>query len=870
MHSIGHLMRKQKNYLKDHLQKFASRAHHQLRHHVGVTPTSDSQNSLSTSELPNTKALINSSYSETSISVAVKENDEYKRPRQRHRNENDNSKARKGAVKWKFDINEQKKIHAYLMKTKKRPSPILTAYIEDSTSTPRSSDNHTYPLPLRTQAPPSLKKFEYPLVEKCSGMPETLPVNHPIDLNSVYKNVNNHSPMVDRKFEYAKYCPVDADPFLPWIHDVFPNRDIFTHASQRSTHIEFVAQNKRRCNTQLPMFKNDLSNLEPQVALMQPVSVKRISNHEAQKAAPKLWIRDKNEQEPFLFDIRGETSRYKLTDYENADEDGQQTRFVCRFHAFQLVGDEIQNVILGESLSVYPYNYEFANWRKTPFEMLPDGGKGSNGCFWNSVQHFRCPIPKYLQELVGSGETVVDDIASIYVDVVPIRTRSRKGLGDEYFNEQMVGKSSLLQSTFNPRHEWGENHVLPEIDASGRWENIPICVPPLPDLAPSEVTTTDTVENQIEPLFESNILIGCTWASAQFTTRGDAKSDASTSSRLLEWLTFHLDVVGMDHIYVYDNSGAHTSEISLKEITDMFPPSRVTRVVWPFRVCNNNIPAHANTGERSSQYAAEASCRLRYGPYTRWLASFDTDEYFCPMGKWGDLRSWLTEGVNSDTNILGFRSTKAMIDYDYTEPYWDGDAKSCGTNATTARCVIQRPDALFLETYNCDLSLPKPDWSQRAKKQIYRPSYVLNHYVHYSTVTNKTVVYYEDAVKEIGGGSISWYRGFYSESSPSERFVDEQEEAVMMHTKSTLPEETNEFKERCHYTHWPKNEWDKCRVGFSHPLDFREGSGQPWRSSDGFNYTCWKNERLETIFLPKLRKELAKYQVPNKKKATNF
>jgi len=102
-------MRKQKNYLKDHLQKFASRAHHQLRHHVGVTPTSDSQNSLSTSELPNTKALINSSYSETSISVAVKENDEYKRPRQRHRNENDNSKARKGAVKWKFDIDEQKK-----------------------------------------------------------------------------------------------------------------------------------------------------------------------------------------------------------------------------------------------------------------------------------------------------------------------------------------------------------------------------------------------------------------------------------------------------------------------------------------------------------------------------------------------------------------------------------------------------------------------------------------------------------------------------------------------------------------------------------------------------------------------------------------
>ena len=34
--------------------------------------------------------------------------------------------------------------------------------------------------------------------------------------------------------------------------------------------------------------------------------------------------------------------------------------------------------------------------------------------------------------------------------------------------------------------------------------------------------------------------------------------------------------------------------------------------------------AHENTGERSSQYAAENSCRARYGPYTEWMASFDT------------------------------------------------------------------------------------------------------------------------------------------------------------------------------------------------------------------------------------------------------
>ena len=129
--------------------------------------------------------------------------------------------------------------------------------------------------------------------------------------------------------------------------------------------------------------------------------------------------------------------------------------------------------------------------------------------------------------------------------------------------------------------------------------------------------------------------------------------------RLLEWLTNHLYVVNMDQIYVYDNSGANTDVFSLANVTNLFPRDKVTRIDWPFRVCNNNIPAHWNTGERSSQYSAEASCRLRFGPFTEFLASFDTDEYLTPMGKWTDLRQWLTEGVKPETNILSFWSTKA-------------------------------------------------------------------------------------------------------------------------------------------------------------------------------------------------------------------
>jgi len=42
-----------------------------------------------------------------------------------------------------------------------------------------------------------------------------------------------------------------------------------------------------------------------------------------------------------------------------------------------------------------------------------------------------------------------------------------------------------------------------------------------------------------------------------------------------------------------------------------------------------------------------------------------------------------------------------------------------------------------METYNCEPTRhPKPQtWAWRAKKQIYKPSFVWNHFVHYSVVT---------------------------------------------------------------------------------------------------------------------------------------
>ena len=97
------------------------------------------------------------------------------------------------------------------------------------------------------------------------------------------------------------------------------------------------------------------------------------------------------------------------------------------------------------------------------------------------------------------------------------------------------------------------------------------------------------------------------------------------------------------------------------DITRQYPSSNVTRIDWPSLVCNNNIQAHENTGERSSQYAAENSCGTRFAPYMEWIASFDTDEYLVPMGNYTSIKDVVLDVQKNNTNILSFRSTRAKL-----------------------------------------------------------------------------------------------------------------------------------------------------------------------------------------------------------------
>ena len=101
------------------------------------------------------------------------------------------------------------------------------------------------------------------------GAQWTLPTSHPPSFDHYFdRNVLRKENMYDHRLALAGisieknnsgFCPVDADPFLPWLHDVFPAGD--------GSYVELIISNKRRCNTDPNMFVADLKNLEPQVSV---------------------------------------------------------------------------------------------------------------------------------------------------------------------------------------------------------------------------------------------------------------------------------------------------------------------------------------------------------------------------------------------------------------------------------------------------------------------------------------------------------------------------------------------------------------------------------------------------------------------------
>ena len=140
-------------------------------------------------------------------------------------------------------------------------------------------------------------------------------------------------------------------------------------------------------------------------------------------------------------------------------------------------------------------------------------------------------------------------------------------------------KKIKANKSFDPNIAWGDGHILPQIEDSGRWENIPVCKPSLMTYEPEVLKRPDGGHGT------NHRLVSCLWASTGYTTRGNRYAINDGQRRMLEWITFN-KILGFDHFYIYDNSAAFTNETSLQPFVDLFPGD-VTVIKWPSRVCNN-------------------------------------------------------------------------------------------------------------------------------------------------------------------------------------------------------------------------------------------------------------------------------------------
>ena len=181
---------------------------------------------------------------------------------------------------------------------------------------------------------------------------------------------------------------------------------------------------------------------------------------------------------------------------------------------------------------------------------------------------------------------------------------------------------------------------------------------PLHISSPAAIAKHDAAMAELAKKEEKKKLIACTWTSVSFETRRGGRTKVTDGDqRLLQWLEF-TKMAGVDHVYIYDNSGAFSDDVSLKPVTDLYP-GYVTRINWPAKICNNNPGNGDNKGERSSQYAAMMSCHYRFGAHADWFTSFDTDEYMAPIGNYTDFKELLNDVEKEDIKVLNFKTKRS-------------------------------------------------------------------------------------------------------------------------------------------------------------------------------------------------------------------
>lgn len=161
----------------------------------------------------------------------------------------------------------------------------------------------------------------------------------------------------------------------------------------------------------------------------------------------------------------------------------------------------------------------------------------------------------------------------------------------------------------------------------------------------------------------------------------------------------------------------------------------------------------------------------------------------------------------------------------------------------------------FLQVYNCEfIRPPKPMRFQRAMKQIYRPSFVLSHFVHYSTVTTDIGQSFADLMRnhhdEEPDAVLHKYRQGQGRKS-AEIFMNDMTQGVLVHARSVLPHETKRRSAECSI-----RSRHNCALGFlcEDDVEFVDElhKNNVFQNSDGSYCNCWRNKVIEEVLVPNL------------------
>lgn len=171
----------------------------------------------------------------------------------------------------------------------------------------------------------------------------------------------------------------------------------------------------------------------------------------------------------------------------------------------------------------------------------------------------------------------------------------------------------------------------------------------------------------------------------------------------------------------------------------------------------------------------------------------------------------------------------------------------------------------YMQVYNCDyIRPPKPVRFQRAMKQIYRPSHVLSHFVHYSTVTAGVSETYSDFLErdkdpvdstKAQDEFILRAQDYKFKDLSKEIFVNELTQGALIHARSILPHETKRRSAEC-FSHSKY----KCMLGYlcDDSVEFSDEKHKEndFTNPDGSYCNCWRNPVVDDVLGPILRTRL--------------